>query len=126
MFEAKHDAGGAAEITGMPPQMQPKPGMSERTGDRRRTDRAMKMLHELPRPAQEAVVTSLSPEDQRHYGVRAHQVGLAGSPRAFRCCVARRTSTRRRKAAGGSGEPVAPWLAMDSRFWVMECGRCRA
>lgn len=73
---ADHHAGGVEEITEVPPQMQPTPGLPERQGDHRRTDHVMRLLHTLPEPAQEAIITSLFPEQQRYYGVRPHR--LAG------------------------------------------------
>lgn len=77
MFEAGHHASGVEEITGVPPQMQPTPGLPERSGDRRRTDRVMRMLHELPDPAQDAIIESLSEEDKRHYDVHTRQYALS-------------------------------------------------
>jgi phospholipid/cholesterol/gamma-HCH transport system ATP-binding protein len=81
MFEAGHHAGGVEEVVGVPPQMQPTPGFPTRQGDRCRTDRVMRMLHELPEPAQAAIIASLSPQDQRHYGVHSHRLVGAGGTR---------------------------------------------
>jgi phospholipid/cholesterol/gamma-HCH transport system ATP-binding protein len=78
MFEAGHHAGGVEDISGVPPQMQPTPGLPERTGNRRRTDRVMSILHTLPQNAQDAIVDSLSEEDQQRYGVSSHDVARAG------------------------------------------------
>ncbi|SFB13484.1 phospholipid/cholesterol/gamma-HCH transport system ATP-binding protein [Amycolatopsis marina] len=90
MFAAGHGAGGVDDVTGVPPQMQPSPGLPERAGSRNRTDRVMQSLHTLPENAQHAIVESLSPEARRHYGVEGgdtHNYGAhaaisqgAGSP----------------------------------------------
>ncbi|MGH3468190.1 MAG: ABC transporter ATP-binding protein, partial [Thermocrispum sp.] len=77
MFEAGHHAGGVEDVSGVPPQMQPTPGLPERTGDRRRTDRVMSLLHELPQNAQDAIVNSLTDEQRSRYGVRSH--AMAGA-----------------------------------------------
>ncbi|TLW93735.1 ATP-binding cassette domain-containing protein [Saccharomonospora piscinae] len=83
MFEAGHHAGGVEEVTGVPPQLQPTPGLPVREGARRRKDRVMRMLHTLPEPARESIIASLSPEEQRHYGVggahAATEPGLVGA-----------------------------------------------
>ncbi|HVV14326.1 ABC transporter ATP-binding protein [Amycolatopsis sp.] len=71
MFEAGHHAGGVEEITGIPEQMQPAPGMPERMGARRRKDRVMKILHTLPPEAQQGIIDSLTPEEQQRYGVHS-------------------------------------------------------
>ncbi|MFF5986283.1 ABC transporter ATP-binding protein [Prauserella flavalba] len=72
MFEAGHHAGGVEDVTGIPEQMQPTPGVPERGGARRRKDRVMRILHTLPPAAQEGIIESLSPEERRHYGVQTH------------------------------------------------------
>jgi len=69
MFDAGHHAGGVEDISGVPAQMQPTPGMPERQGARRRTDRVMRILHTLPQAAQDGIVSSMSPDEQRHYNV---------------------------------------------------------
>ncbi|UIJ60662.1 ABC transporter ATP-binding protein [Amycolatopsis acidiphila] len=70
MFEAGHHAGGVEEVVGIPPQMQPAPGLPIRQGAIRRKDRVMQIMHKLPAAAQEGIIESLSPEEQQHYGVR--------------------------------------------------------
>lgn len=72
--EAGHHGGGTEDMRGVVPQIQPSPGLPERTGDRRRKDRVMQILHTLPPAAQEGIIESLSPEDQQHYGVRPQQL----------------------------------------------------
>jgi phospholipid/cholesterol/gamma-HCH transport system ATP-binding protein len=67
---AGHSDGSPDEdIRGVVPQMQPSPGLPERAGARRRMDRVMRILHTLPPAAQEGIIESLSPEEQRHYNV---------------------------------------------------------
>ncbi len=77
MFEAGHHAGGVEDVVGVPPQMQPTPGLPERQGARRRKDRVMRIMHTLPEAARESIIASLSPEERRHYGV--HSAGLVGA-----------------------------------------------
>ncbi|HEX3779674.1 MAG TPA: hypothetical protein VHX38_08385, partial [Pseudonocardiaceae bacterium] len=68
--DAGHTDGGVDEdISGIIPQLQPTPGLPERTGARRRQDRVMRILHTLPPRAQEAIVESLTPEEQQRYDV---------------------------------------------------------
>ncbi len=84
MFEAGHHAGGVEEVTGVPPQLQPTPGLPERQGARRRKDRVMRILHTLPEAARESIIASLTPEERRRYGVhsaRAHRADLVGVQR---------------------------------------------
>ena len=68
---AGHSDGSPDEdVRGVVSQMQPSPGLPERVGARRRMDRVMRILHTLPAAAQEGIIESLSPEEQRHYNVR--------------------------------------------------------
>jgi len=53
--------------------MQTTPGVQTRMGAVRRKDRVMEIMHRLPPAAQESIIESLSPEEQRHYGVRPHR-----------------------------------------------------
>jgi phospholipid/cholesterol/gamma-HCH transport system ATP-binding protein len=69
MFAAGHHAGGVEEVTGVPPQMQPSPGVPTRQGAIRRKDRVMDMLHTLPAAAQQGIIDSLTPQEQQRYGV---------------------------------------------------------
>jgi phospholipid/cholesterol/gamma-HCH transport system ATP-binding protein len=58
------------ELVGLPdlkPQLTPSPGLPERKAVSRRMDRLMGMLHTLPANAQDAIRTSLSDADPRHY-----------------------------------------------------------
>src|SRR5206468_3768171 len=70
MFEAGHHAGGVEDISGVPPQMQPTPGVPERTDMIRRKDRVMSILHNLPPAAPESIIESWIPEEQPKYKVR--------------------------------------------------------
>ncbi|MGW4397515.1 ABC transporter ATP-binding protein [Amycolatopsis nivea] len=58
------------DVRGVVPQMQVSPGVPERAGAKRRMDRVMRILHTLPPSAQEGIIESLTPEQQRHYNVR--------------------------------------------------------
>jgi phospholipid/cholesterol/gamma-HCH transport system ATP-binding protein len=81
--EAAHAAAGHSDgspdedVRGIVPQLQPTPGLPERTAVRRRKDRVMSILHSLPPAAQEGIIESLTPEEQRHYNVHPHM--LVGS-----------------------------------------------
>ncbi|EIE97387.1 ABC transporter ATP-binding protein [Saccharomonospora glauca] len=84
MFEAGHHAGGVEEITGVPPQLQPTPGLPERQGARRRKDRVMRILHTLPQAARESIIASLTPEERHRYGIpapRPHRPDPVGAQR---------------------------------------------
>ncbi len=52
---AGHHDGGVEEIEGVPPQIQPTPGMPERQAVHRRKARVREILHTLPPAAQEAI-----------------------------------------------------------------------
>jgi phospholipid/cholesterol/gamma-HCH transport system ATP-binding protein len=57
--------------TGIVPQLEPTPGLPLRQAVERRRDRVMQILHTLPPTAQDAIINSLSREEQQHYGVFA-------------------------------------------------------
>ena len=57
--------------TGIVPQLEPTPGLPLRQAVERRRDRVMRILHTLPPTAQDAIINSLSREEQQHYGVFA-------------------------------------------------------
>jgi phospholipid/cholesterol/gamma-HCH transport system ATP-binding protein len=68
--EAGHTDGGVLEdVSGIVPQLNPTPGLPERSGVRRRKDRVMRILHTLPVKAQQAIVDSLSVADRQRYGL---------------------------------------------------------
>ncbi len=79
-LEAGHHDGGTEDIRGVVPQIQPTPGLPERTGARRRQDRVMRILHTLPPAAQEGIIESLTSEEQQRYNVRPHMLVGAGRP----------------------------------------------
>lgn len=79
LFEAGHHAGGVEDVTGVPPQMQPTPGVPTRMGAVRRKDRVMQILSGLPHEAQQSIIESLSPEEQQRYGVRPERLATAGA-----------------------------------------------
>ena len=78
-----HDGSPQEDVRGVVPQMQPSPGLPERAGERRRKDRVMRILHTLPPAAQEGIIESLSPEDQRRYNVHPHLVAHHARPNEF-------------------------------------------
>jgi phospholipid/cholesterol/gamma-HCH transport system ATP-binding protein len=83
--DAGHHDGGTDDVRGVVPQIEPTPGLPERGAVRRRKDRVMRILHTLPRQAQEGIIESLTPAEQAHYGVRsgvrASSMATAGANR---------------------------------------------
>jgi phospholipid/cholesterol/gamma-HCH transport system ATP-binding protein len=56
--------------TGVPPQIQPSPGLPERRAVRRRHDRVVEMMHTLPPSAQKAVQELLDKEEKEEAAAR--------------------------------------------------------
>ncbi|CAM3647251.1 ABC transporter ATP-binding protein [Kibdelosporangium persicum] len=81
MADAGHHDGSTEDVRGVVPQLQPTPGLPERMGVRRRKDRVMSILHTLPPAAQEGIIESLTPEEQRRYGVRPHTMATVPAGR---------------------------------------------
>jgi phospholipid/cholesterol/gamma-HCH transport system ATP-binding protein len=79
MFEAGHHAGGVEEVSGIPPQMQPSPGVPERKGSQRRRQRVLDLLHTLPDDAQRAIKKSIDDEQAREKKEQQIQSELADS-----------------------------------------------
>src|SRR5690606_23618603 len=102
MFEAGHHAGGVEEITGVPKQMQPTPGLPPRKGDKRRTDRVMRMLHELPPKAQAANIESLTEAHTQFYAVPSHATAAANAAPA---AAGKQASQPRPQPPGAGGDP---------------------
>jgi phospholipid/cholesterol/gamma-HCH transport system ATP-binding protein len=74
-IDAGHTDGSSGEdVSGIVPQLQPTPGLPERSAVRRRKDRVMSILHTLPPAARQAIVESLGPDEQAHYHVGATTV----------------------------------------------------
>ncbi|PRX43912.1 phospholipid/cholesterol/gamma-HCH transport system ATP-binding protein [Prauserella shujinwangii] len=92
MADAGHHDGSTEDVRGVVPQLQPTPGLPERQGVRRRKDRVMKILHTLPPAAQEGIIESLTPEEQRRYGVQPH--AYAGAQHATRPVASGSTPSR--------------------------------
>jgi len=70
--EAGHSDGSPeGDVRGIVPQIEPTPGLPFRDAVRRRKDRVMSILHHLPYEAQQAIITSLTPDDQARYQVHA-------------------------------------------------------
>jgi phospholipid/cholesterol/gamma-HCH transport system ATP-binding protein len=76
--DAGHHDGSTDDVRGVVPQIEPTPGLPERQGVRRRKDRVMRIIHTLPRQAQEGIIESLTPEEQQRYGVSARHPVPAG------------------------------------------------
>jgi phospholipid/cholesterol/gamma-HCH transport system ATP-binding protein len=79
--EAGHHDGGTDDVRGVVPQVQPTPGLGERAGVRRRLDRVMRILHTLPRAAQQGIIDSLTDEEKARYGVKVGATSWRPSPR---------------------------------------------
>ncbi|MFI7677745.1 ABC transporter ATP-binding protein [Actinophytocola sp. NPDC049390] len=78
--DAGHHDGGTDDVRGVVPQIQPTPGLGERTGVRRRLDRVMSIIHTLPPAAQQGIRDSLTEEDRARYGVHAGATAFRPSP----------------------------------------------
>ncbi|MEJ2854743.1 MULTISPECIES: ABC transporter ATP-binding protein [unclassified Saccharothrix] len=66
-----YDGSPDEDVRGVVPQLEPTPGLPPRTAVRRRKDRVMSIIHTLPPEAQQGIIASLTPEEQRHYRVLA-------------------------------------------------------
>jgi phospholipid/cholesterol/gamma-HCH transport system ATP-binding protein len=55
---------------GVPPQIQPSPGLPERQAAKRRRARVLEMLHTLPLPAQKAITDLMAQEDREEAEAR--------------------------------------------------------
>jgi phospholipid/cholesterol/gamma-HCH transport system ATP-binding protein len=69
-IDAGHHDGSTDDVSGVVPQIQPTPGLGERSGVQRRLDRVMRILHTLPRAAQQGIIDSLTDEEKARYGVK--------------------------------------------------------
>jgi phospholipid/cholesterol/gamma-HCH transport system ATP-binding protein len=74
--------------TGVPPQIQPSPGLPERKAAARRKQRVLDMLHTLPLPAQKAIREVMDQEEREEAEARQSQpqpsprpAGVGPSPR---------------------------------------------
>ena len=77
MFAAGHNAGGVDDVTGIPPQMQPSPGLPERRAVGRRQQRVLDMLHTLPAQAQAAIRDLLDQEEREQSQAREATLGAS-------------------------------------------------
>jgi phospholipid/cholesterol/gamma-HCH transport system ATP-binding protein len=66
---------------GVPPQIQPSPGLPERKAAGRRQKRVMEMLHTLPLPAQQAIRAVLDQEHQEELEARQYATAPQPGPR---------------------------------------------
>jgi phospholipid/cholesterol/gamma-HCH transport system ATP-binding protein len=78
--DAGHHDGGTEDVSGVVPQIQPTPGLPERGAVRRRKDRVMRIIHTLPREAQQGIIDSLTPEERDRYGVGVGAGAFRPSP----------------------------------------------
>lgn len=70
--DAGHSDGSPdGDVRGIVPQIEPTPGLPFRDAVRRRKDRVMSILHHLPYDAQQAIIASLTADDQARYHVHA-------------------------------------------------------
>jgi phospholipid/cholesterol/gamma-HCH transport system ATP-binding protein len=69
---AGHHHGGVSR-PGIAPQLEPTPGLPARDAARRRTERVMAMLYDMPEPAREAVLAGLTPAERARYGFGIRQ-----------------------------------------------------
>jgi phospholipid/cholesterol/gamma-HCH transport system ATP-binding protein len=77
--DAGHHDGSTDDVSGVVPQIQPTPGLGERSAVRRRQDRVMQIIHTLPDGARQGIIESLTDEERARYGVRTS--GFRPSPR---------------------------------------------
>jgi phospholipid/cholesterol/gamma-HCH transport system ATP-binding protein len=62
-----HDGGAGSDLRVVVPQLEPTPGLPPRMAVERRKSRVISILHTLPRPAQQAILASLSTADLERY-----------------------------------------------------------
>jgi phospholipid/cholesterol/gamma-HCH transport system ATP-binding protein len=67
-------------MRGVVPQLEPTPGLPFRDAVRRRKDRVMSIIHQLPYEAQQGIIASLTPDDLVRYGVHAGAPAPAPAP----------------------------------------------
>jgi phospholipid/cholesterol/gamma-HCH transport system ATP-binding protein len=79
--EAGHHDGGTDDVRGVVPQIEPTPGLGERSAVRRRKDRVMRIIHTLPQAARDGIIASLTDEEKARYGVGAGVGAFRPSPR---------------------------------------------
>ncbi|MFC3892078.1 ABC transporter ATP-binding protein [Lentzea rhizosphaerae] len=79
--DAGHSDGSPDEdMRGVVPQLEPTPGLPYRDAVRRRKDRVMSIIHQLPHEAQQGIIASLTPEEQARYGVHVGAPAHAPTP----------------------------------------------
>jgi phospholipid/cholesterol/gamma-HCH transport system ATP-binding protein len=82
-LEAGHHDGGTEDVRGVVPQIQPTPGLGERSGVQRRLDRVMHILHTLPRTAQQGIIESLTDAEKARYGIKVGAFRPSPRPREW-------------------------------------------
>jgi phospholipid/cholesterol/gamma-HCH transport system ATP-binding protein len=78
--EAGHHDGSTDDVRGVVPQIEPTPGLGERGAVRRRKDRVMRIIHTLPKQAQDGIIESLTPQERERYGVSTGAAPFRPSP----------------------------------------------
>ena len=79
--DAGHSDGSMDEdVRGVVPQLEPTPGLPFRDAVRRRKDRVMSIIHQLPYEAQQGIVASLTQDDLARYNVHAGVPAQAPAP----------------------------------------------
>ena len=81
--DAGHHDGGTDDVRGVVPQVQPTPGLGARSAVQRRQDRVMRILHTLPRAAQQGIIDSLTEEEKARYGIRGGSFRPSPRPREW-------------------------------------------
>jgi phospholipid/cholesterol/gamma-HCH transport system ATP-binding protein len=80
-IEAGHHDGGTEDVRGVVPQVQPTPGLGDRSAVQRRQDRVMRILHTLPRAAQQGIIESLTDTEKARYGIKTGAFRPSPHPR---------------------------------------------
>jgi phospholipid/cholesterol/gamma-HCH transport system ATP-binding protein len=79
--DAGHHDGGTEDVRGVVPQVQPTPGLGDRSAVQRRQDRVMRILHTLPRAAQQGIIESLTDAEKARYGIKTGAFRPSPHPR---------------------------------------------
>ncbi|HEY3747947.1 MAG TPA: ABC transporter ATP-binding protein [Pseudonocardiaceae bacterium] len=73
-----HDGGTGEDVNRIVPQLEPTPGLPPRQAVHRRRERVMRILHQLPHPAQQAILASYRNEDPAEHTAPLPHVGRPG------------------------------------------------
>src|SRR5215469_972588 len=75
-----HDGTTGEDMRVVVPQLEPSPGMPVRQAVQRRLDRVMSLLHTLPPAAQQAILASMSPQEQSPHPMQPPDQGAPTRP----------------------------------------------